>query len=164
MAMMTEKENNDINTLTTRDLMRAIKNSIDREGLQDEEARQMAQHVLNFFGYSDIIIDNILEPDDRDAFYMLEDSGLLTTQREETTLYDGREWRIHYWLFRRDKILELANADKRSEDRIQATSEDIASIYKDVPDDIWSIPKENVLFKKSPGTSTSKKSGTRRKK
>jgi len=69
----------------------------------------MAQHVLNFFGYSERIIDNILEPEDRDAFYQLEDTGILTTEREETTLYDGREWRIHYWLFRKERIFQLIN-------------------------------------------------------
>src|SRR2546427_6745129 len=60
----------------------------------------MAQAVLNLFGYSERIFDNVLEPEDRDAFYMLEDSGILTTEREETTLYDGREWRIPPWRFR----------------------------------------------------------------
>lgn len=96
-------------TLTVEDLTRAIKNGIDREGLPDEQARRMAQHVLNFFGYSERIIDNILEPEDRDAFYQLEDTGILTTEREETTLYDGREWRIHYWLFRKERIFQLIN-------------------------------------------------------
>jgi hypothetical protein len=70
-------------------------------------AYDLALHILNFFGYSDRIIDNVLEPEDRDAFYMLEDASILTTEREETTLYDGREWRIHYWLFRREKIADL---------------------------------------------------------
>ncbi len=97
-------------TLTVDDLTLAIKNGIDREGLPDEQARRMAQHVMNFFGYSERIIDNILEPEDRDAFYQLEDTGILTTEREETTLYDGREWRIHYWLFRKDRIYQLINS------------------------------------------------------
>jgi len=103
-------------TLTVDDLTRAIKNGIDREGLPDEEARKMAQHVMNFFGYSERIIDNILEPEDRDAFYQLEDTGILTTEREETTLYDGREWRIHYWLFRKERIFQLINANSIIDD------------------------------------------------
>ncbi|MCX6650159.1 MAG: hypothetical protein NT131_00655 [Methanomassiliicoccales archaeon] len=98
-------------TLTVEDLTQAIKNGIDRDGMPDEQARSMAQHVLNFFGYSERIIDNILEPEDRDAFYQLEDTGILTTEREETTLYDGREWRIHYWLFRKERIYQLINAN-----------------------------------------------------
>ena len=99
----------------------------------------MAQHVMNFFGYSERIIDNILEPEDRDAFYMLEDSGLLTTEREETTLYDGREWRIHYWLFKKEKILELVKAAKGKHDPV---TEDAMSVYEDMPDDVWRITEE----------------------
>jgi hypothetical protein len=134
MNVMTKTRNGYVNTLTVDDLTRAIRNSIDREGMKDEEARSMAQHVLNFFGYSERIIDNILEPEDRDAFYMLEDSGLLTTEREETTLYDGREWRIHYWLFRKDRIIELVRAAKEKE---RAAKEDLGAVYQDVTDDIW---------------------------
>jgi len=135
MNVMTKTRKGYVSTLTVDDLTRAIRNSIDREGMKDEEARAMAQHVLNFFGYSERIIDNILEPEDRDAFYMLEDSGLLTTEREETTLYDGREWRIHYWLFRKDKILELVKAARMKE---HAFLENPGACYADVPDDIWS--------------------------
>ena len=76
--------------ITVEDLTQAIKNSIDNSrGMVEEQAYELAHHVLNFFGYSDRIIDNVLEPEDRDAFYMLEDAGILTTEREETTLYDG---------------------------------------------------------------------------
>src|SRR5207247_1889448 len=81
MAIKTKSERAPAGTLTVDDLTRAIKNSIDRTGMKEEEARAMAQHVLNFFGYSERIIDNVLEPEDRDAFYMLEDSGILTTER-----------------------------------------------------------------------------------
>src|SRR6266508_1991199 len=113
MAIKTKSDRGPAGTLTVDDLTRAIKNSIDRTGMKEEEARAMAQHVLNFFGYSERIIDNVLEPEDRDAFYMLEDSGILTTEREETTLYDGREWRIHYWMFRKERIAELVEGTQR---------------------------------------------------
>ncbi len=119
--------------LTVKNLTRAIRNSIDREGMKEDEAQAMAQHILNFFGYAERIIDNVLEPDDRDAFYMLEDSGILTTEREETTLYDGREWRIHYWLFRKERIFELANAAPPLEETIP----DSDSVYEQMPEDLW---------------------------
>ncbi|MCJ7517161.1 MAG: hypothetical protein MUO18_04270 [Methanomassiliicoccales archaeon] len=125
--------NGTASTLTIEDLAYAIRNSIDSRGMPEEQARSMARHVMNFFGYSERIIDNILEPEDRDAFYMLEDSGILTTEREETTLYDGREWRIHYWLFRKERILELIRTNGSN---IQAHG--IAdSVYDEVPEDIW---------------------------
>jgi hypothetical protein len=134
MAFKTKTKIGPIETLTVDDLTKAIKNSIDKSGMETEAARAMANHVLNFFGYSDRIIDNVLEPEDRDAFYMLEDSGLLTTEREETTLYDGREWRIHYWLFRKEKIQELVEAAEEKE-RKMAEEEDL--VYSEIPDDIW---------------------------
>ncbi|MFQ6059781.1 MAG: DUF6015 family protein [Thermoplasmata archaeon] len=134
LAILTKTKHTGLaGTLTVEDLTRAIRNSIDRSGMKEEEARAMAQHVMNFFGYSERIIDNILEPEDRDAFYMLEDSGLLTTEREETTLYDGREWRIHYWLFRKDKIMELVRSARIKESMRKVES----SVYDDVPEDIW---------------------------
>jgi hypothetical protein len=70
---------------------------------------------------------------------MLEDSGLLTTEREETTLYDGREWRIHYWLFRKEKIRELVEAAEEKE-RIKAEEENL--VYSEIPDDIWKRNEE----------------------
>jgi hypothetical protein len=134
MAFKTKTKKGPVDTLTVDDLTKAIKNSIDKSGMETQAAKSMANHVLNFFGYSDRIIDNVLEPEDRDAFYMLEDSGLLTTEREETTLYDGREWRIHYWLFRKEKIRELVVAAEEKERR-QAEEEDL--VYSEIPDDIW---------------------------
>jgi polyhydroxyalkanoate synthesis regulator phasin len=121
-------------TLTVEHLTKAIKNSIDKAGMPEEEARAMAQHVMNFFGYSERIIDNVLEPEDRDAFYMLEDAGILMTEREETTLYDGREWRIHYWMFRKERIHELISGRKS----IDMGPGGADNVYDEIPDDIWS--------------------------
>jgi len=121
-------------TLTVEHLTKAIKNSIDKQGMPEEEARAMAQHVMNFFGYSERIIDNVLEPEDRDAFYMLEDAGILMTEREETTLYDGREWRIHYWMFRKERIHELISGKSRGAEGAEGSD----SVYDEIPDDIWS--------------------------
>jgi hypothetical protein len=119
--------------ITVEELTQAIKNSPDNKGMLEAQAYDLAHHVLNFFGYSDRIIDNILEPEDRDAFYMLEDAAILTTEREETTLYDGREWRIHYWLFRREKIADLieGRVDTRNHE------DDVDTVYSDLSDDVW---------------------------
>jgi hypothetical protein len=95
-------------------LAKAIRRSVGHEGMRPEDARAIAAHVLNFFGFNERIIDNVLEPDDRDTFYMLEDSGILETERDETTLYDGREWRIHYWMFRKDRIFDLAREETQA--------------------------------------------------
>ena len=95
-------------------LAKAIRRSVGHDGMRPEDARSIAAHVLNFFGFNERIIDNVLEADDRDTFYMLEDSGILETERDETTLYDGREWRIHYWMFRKDRIFDLAREETQA--------------------------------------------------
>lgn len=127
--------------ITIHDLTMAIKNSIDSSSraMEEEEAYDLAHRVLNFFGYADRIIDNILEPEDRDAFYMLEDAGILTTEREETTLYDGREWRIHYWLFRREMIRELIAVGPKVAEAPAPTEFN----YDELPDDIWQRGSES---------------------
>ena len=120
--------------ITVDDLTIAIETSIDSDmKLEHEEAFDLAQHVLNFFGYSNRIIDNVLEPEDRDAFYMLEDSGVLTTEREEITLYDGREWRIHYWLFKNEKIQDLINNIKPVQEEVVEETD----LYKELPREAW---------------------------
>ena len=99
----------------------------------DDASSYLAEHILNFFGYSDRIIDNVLHPEDRDTFYMLEDAGLMETEREETTLYDGREWRIHYWLLKIAEILRRTDAGPK-----YASDDQEPSVYDEIPDDIWS--------------------------
>ncbi|MBR4226787.1 MAG: hypothetical protein IKR86_08510 [Candidatus Methanomethylophilaceae archaeon] len=124
--------------LTVDDLTQAIKNGIDsRKGMDMDEAYDLAHSVLNFFGYSDRIIDNVLEAQDRNAFYILEDADILTTEREETTLYDGREWRIHYWVFKRDKIDELMSKPAGS-DKDDDVEQDF---YKTLDDEVWARNK-----------------------
>lgn len=134
-----EEYRNPVTSLTLEQLTGAIKNSVEGRSMEESAARIMAEHVLNFFGYNERIIDNILEQEDRDVFYMLEDAGLLTTEREETTLYDGREWRIHYWLFRKEKIRELMKAHLEYENE----KDQEKSIYEEVPDGVWSTRAES---------------------
>ena len=121
--------------LTVDDLTQAIKNSIDRRGMKESEAREMAHHVMNFFGYSERIIDNCLEPPDRDVFYMLEDAGILKTEREETTLYDGREWRMHFWLWDRYNMKKLFKEIKEMEYNEDTEAEDL--YMNNTPDSVW---------------------------
>jgi hypothetical protein len=59
------------------------------------------------------------------------------SEREEVTLYDGREWRIHYWLFKKDKILELAQSNNERADMLN--NQDDASVYDEISDDVWEL-------------------------
>lgn len=134
---MTIVEDSFVEGPITVDLMaRAISNGMSRQSkrMTEQEAYDIAFHVLNFFGYSRYVIDNMLEPEDRDAFYMLEDLGILDTEREETTLFDGREWRIHYWLIRPENVRKLAFSDgAKFEESVPSES----LVYDGLPDDFW---------------------------
>jgi len=102
--------------------------------MDSEGAESLAQYVMNFFGYSGVMIDNILAAEDRDLFYTLEDNGLLRTEKEETTLYDGREWRIHYWLLKKERILELSKSSVEQEVGSEVEEDET---YRDVPNEDW---------------------------
>ncbi len=134
---MTLTEHTVVDGPITVDLMaRAISNGMSRQSkrMSEQEAYDISFHVLNFFGYSRYVIDNMLEPEDRDAFYMLEDLGILDTEREETTLFDGREWRIHYWFIRPENVRKLAFADGARTD-VPLTDESM--VYEGLPEDLW---------------------------
>ena len=108
--------------------------SLQNRRMSSDEAIDAAEHLINFFGYNDRVIDNMLEPEDRDAFYTMEDIGVLQTEREETTLYDGREWRIHYWILNVNKIEVLSKF--KVEEKLVEESEDF-QIYDQMPEDFW---------------------------
>lgn len=124
--------------ISSRRLASAIQRSfVNRKregGIENSVAQEMADHVLNFFGYGERIIDNMLRVDDRDIFYMLEDLGILKTEREETTLYDGREWRINYWTMKTGYIESLLKGAGYGSKTVEVQEEDP---YKDLPDDLW---------------------------
>ena len=115
-------------------LTQAIRRKVDID-METVVAESIAEHALGFFGFSNRIIDNALEPTDRNLFYQLQDYDLLTTESEETTLWDGREWRIHYWKFK-SNAEELALLWEENED--SGEEEDpYAGIYEDVPVSLW---------------------------
>lgn len=101
--------------ITWDDLSNAI---VNRVGIEREEARRDAMYVLDIFGFEDRIIDNVLNPADRQLFYILEEEGMVTTDREVNSLYNGREWRTHYWILKKDTILRYANEEGRGNHKI----------------------------------------------
>ena len=135
-----------MNIITLDDLSKAIAN---RVGIDIDEARRDAGFVLDIFGYDNRVIDNVLDPEDRQLFYILEEEGMLTTEREETTLYDGREWRTHYWVLKKNIILKYAqdankNANAALSEKMQQTK-DISdeAIYDNLTEDLWTTRKIN---------------------
>ncbi|HEX08706.1 MAG TPA: hypothetical protein ENG38_02720 [Thermoplasmatales archaeon] len=135
-----------MNIITLDDLSKAIAN---RVGIPIEEARRDAGFVMDIFGFQDRVIDNVLDPEDRQLFYILEEEGMLTTEREETTLYDGREWRTHYWILRKDIILKYAREENKRTRSVlsdKPTLQDISdeAVYDELDDDIWVSRKIDI--------------------
>ena len=133
-----------MNIITLDDLSKAIAN---RVGIDIDEARRDAGFVMDIFGFDDRVIDNVLDPEDRQLFYILEEEGMLTTEREETTLYDGREWRTHYWKLKKDIILQYSEEADGIRDLLidkklpKNISDD--DIYDTLEEDFWTTRKIN---------------------
>src|SRR5512137_1983626 len=133
-----------MNILTLDDLSKAIAN---RVGIDIEEARRDAGFVMDIFGFDDRVIDNVLDPEDRQLFYILEEEGMLTTEREETTLYDGREWRTHYWRLKKDTISRYSKerGSERSAliDMKQPKNVSDQDVYNLLEEDLWTTRKKD---------------------
>jgi hypothetical protein len=120
--------------MSLHELTQAIRQHIDAE-MEADVASGMAEHALGFFGFYERIIDNALEPTDRNLFYMFQDYNLLTTESEETTLWDGREWRIHYWRFKpelREKVQSYMDRNKP-----ETEVDPFGDVYGGVGDVVW---------------------------
>lgn len=112
-------------------------------GIDMEEARNYANTVMDLFGFDDRIVDNMLEQRERQLFYLLEAVGLLKTGREDITLHDGRNWRVHYWIL--NKVVILQYSDSSNVKRLISRSDrdkkyrkfQQDTIYSNLPSDIW---------------------------
>ncbi|MHB1439937.1 MAG: DUF6015 family protein [Cuniculiplasma sp.] len=105
-------------------LISALQNVYGTKGLTRGDVLDLCDFVLDFFGYEDYVLDNVLSPPERDAFYDLEENGVLKTQAEEVTLSKGKVWRVNQWVFRRNKILQFAKMTIE-EDGLEKKYEDI---------------------------------------
>ncbi len=123
-------------TITIEDVEKALKNTLGKKGMKDEEIIKRAEYVMNFFGFDDTISDNLLKAKDRDVFYTLQDVGILTTFQDQITIKKGKIWRIHYWVLKKADILRLANLQDKK--KIQ---NDYA-IYGEISDVVWNRDKD----------------------
>jgi len=111
-----------------KELIAALENRI---GLKHEVALDVARRVLNYFGFGDMIIDNMLNQEDRRLFYFLQDSGFMGTDWDETFLLNGRSWRIFYWRLNMFAIRKYSEAEE------EKPREEIIEIYESLPDQAW---------------------------
>ena len=74
---------------------------------------------------------------------------MLVTERERTTLYNGKVWRTHYWRLKKNNILRYANKERKPNSYVsrnkhypKETSED--DIYETLSEDIWTKRKIEI--------------------
>ncbi|UCE36547.1 MAG: hypothetical protein JSW00_13655 [Thermoplasmata archaeon] len=119
-------------TITVYDVELALKNTLGKKGIEEEKIKKLAIYVMNFFGFSDTITDNLLKAKDRDVFYTLQDAGLLTTLQDQIRIKKGKLWRIHYWVLRKKEILRLSRLHNEVE---QDNNYD--KIYNELSNEVW---------------------------
>src|SRR5512137_2758717 len=115
------------------DVVLALQNTLGKKGMSPDDIGKLAEYLLSFFGFTDLVIDNRLTSEDRDVFYMLEEEGFVTTTEEEVHLKKGKMWRIHYWILKKDQITRLAAIP----DEVKPEQDDMASIYENIDKDVW---------------------------
>ena len=117
-----------------REMKAALRATVGRRGMSEEEGLALTDYVLSFFGHETEVIDNRLDVDDRDVFYMLEEEGLLGTRQEEIHIRRGKLWRIHYWILRVDRVKAIAGAANAE------SADDGSGVYRRVPEEAWTRP------------------------
>jgi len=117
--------------VTMSEIRAALRVTVGKRGMTEEDICALADYLISFFGFDSEVIDNRLDMDDRDVFYMLEEAGILTTRQEEVHIKKGKLWRIHYWVLRTDRIRELATGTRNKSD------DDVFGVYGDLPEEAW---------------------------
>ena len=133
---MYESRGDSLHIITLNELTKAIEEKLK---LDRREARKYAIIVMDLFGFENRITDNILEQNDRQLFYILESQGLLSTQREEVLLPNGRVWRIHFWSLEKPTIRRYSDGKiilKNKNNRYNEYNK--YDVYSYLPEDTWS--------------------------
>jgi hypothetical protein len=73
---------------------------------------------------------------------------MITTGRDETTLYDGRTWLTHYWQLKKNTILRYAKeVIKGDGDKLAIKRKDknisVRNIYSTLSEEVWNARKIN---------------------
>lgn len=130
--------------ITLDELTTALQKALD---IERNEAYTYASLILDFFGFDDRIVDNILTAEERQLFYQLQEKGILAAQREETVLSTGSPWRIHYWLLEKETVLNYIDKKMVRNKKIPSVQETSRSVYEDI---YSSVPKELWAIRKTP--------------
>ncbi len=101
--------------ITRETLFKVLFKVLSKKGMDKNEIYELTEYVLSFFGFDDYLVDNILTPLDRDIFYYLEECGIFKAESMEVNLLKGRQWRIHFWTYRKDNIQKIIETEDNIE-------------------------------------------------
>ena len=115
------------------DLAKAMAYLYSREGtiLKEEDLRDTAVQVMQFFGFEREVVGNHLEQDEIALMYQLEDMELIDTRIEEYNLLDGNPWRVNYFILNVKRIREYSSKE------IESNLSDVSQVYQDLPEEAW---------------------------
>ena len=97
----------ELTVISIHDMRKALKQTLGKKGMAEDNIEKIARYIMAYFGFSDHVVDNRLSASERDIFYMLEEENLLKTYQEEVPLKRGKNWRLHYWVMRKNHIMDL---------------------------------------------------------
>lgn len=120
-----------LTVITLQHLARAM---VERMGLKDDEAENLAENVLDVFGFDHEVLDNVLEPEMRQSFYAMEQHGLLSAHSEENQLWQGQDWRTHTWHMKAERVLAAGAVHAQA----APFHDEAAAVYKGLPSAVWS--------------------------
>lgn len=110
--------------VTREKLKIAIQNALE---VSPDEAMDMADRVLRYFGYENVIVDNTIDSEDRKLFYRLHDVALLNTNVDSEILSSGKSWRIFYWEIDASEVERNLKKERKAKE----------VKYEDLPDEAW---------------------------
>ncbi len=96
------------------------------------DALNIAEHILSFFGFEEQIIENNLENDDRELLYFLEDLDMVEFKVNTLNTHEGKEWNISTVHLKKKRIFELASQEINTSREIE-----ISKIYENLPEEVW---------------------------
>ncbi len=115
--------------VVTRDKLKvAIQNALE---VSPDEALDMADRVLRYFGYENVIVDNAIDSEDRKLFYRLHDAALLNSNVDSEILPSGKSWRIFYWEIDAREVERNLKKERKGKE----------VPYENLPDEAWWSPK-----------------------
>ena len=111
--------------------------------ISHSDAENIAELILDIFGFESRILDNILSHKVRRIFYLLQEESIVVSQHEQGTMMNGQIWELYYWFLNNDIIFHYANSKKMRKifPIMPHKKPKKFSIYDILPDSVWTSRK-----------------------